>query len=48
MLGYLVGADKNNEQPNIVIRENAVDVKIPRERTIFGDKLPWRHGKQPE
>ena len=48
VLGYLVGADKNQETPKIVITENAVDVKIPRERTIFRDEIPWKHGKQPE
>ena len=45
VLGYLVGADKNQEQPNIVLRENAVDVKIPRERVIFGDMPDWIIGK---
>lgn len=37
VLGYLIGKGKNQEQPKIVIRENAVEVKIPRERVIFGD-----------
>ena len=36
-LGYIIGEGKNQEQPKIVIRENAVDVKIPRERVIYGD-----------
>jgi len=45
VLGYLVGATKNQEQPNIVVRENAVEVKIPRERVIFGDVPPWINGK---
>jgi hypothetical protein len=48
ILGYLVGAEANQEQPQIVIRENAVSVAIPRERTIFKDELPWRHGNLPE
>ena len=39
VLGYLIGADKNQEQPKAVIRENAVDVKIARERVILGDEL---------
>lgn len=33
----LVGLDKNDNKPKVVIRENAVEVKIPRERVIFGD-----------
>jgi hypothetical protein len=37
VLGYLIGEGKNSEQPRIVYRENAVDVKIGRERVILGD-----------
>jgi hypothetical protein len=37
VLGYLFGDGDNQEKPNIVKRENAVEVKIPRERVIFGD-----------
>jgi len=38
ILGYLLGAEKNEERPKIAIRENAVKIEIPRERVIFGDK----------
>jgi hypothetical protein len=37
VLGYLIGEDKNQETPKFVIRENAVEVKFPRERVIMGD-----------
>jgi hypothetical protein len=37
-LGYLIGLDKNQEQPKIVVRENAVEITFPREHVIFGDK----------
>lgn len=37
VLGYLVGDGPNQEKPKIVIRENAVEVKIPREHVIMGD-----------
>jgi hypothetical protein len=37
VIGYVMGADKNAEQPKIVRRENAVELKMPRERVIFGD-----------
>jgi hypothetical protein len=37
ILGYLVGAGKNEERPKITVRENAVEIKLPRERVIFGD-----------
>jgi hypothetical protein len=37
VLGYLIGDGPNAARPKVVIRENAVAVKIPRERTIVGD-----------
>tara|TARA_R100000008_G_scaffold22845_1_gene12176 strand:+ start:2053 stop:2973 length:921 start_codon:yes stop_codon:yes gene_type:complete len=37
VLGYLIGDEQNQEKPKIVERENAVEVKIPRERVILGD-----------
>lgn len=37
VLGYLIGDEDNQEKPMIVERENAVEVKLPRERVILGD-----------
>jgi len=37
VLGYLLGADKNQEEPKITIRENPVEVKFRREHVILGD-----------
>jgi hypothetical protein len=37
VLGYLIGNGPNAEKPKVVIRENAVEVKIPREHVILGD-----------
>tara|TARA_Y100000389_G_scaffold24836_1_gene21551 strand:+ start:11051 stop:11968 length:918 start_codon:yes stop_codon:yes gene_type:complete len=37
ILGYLIGEGPNRERPKLSIRENAVEVKIPREKVIFGD-----------
>jgi hypothetical protein len=37
VLGMLLGDGKNDEKPKIVKRENAVEVKLPRERVILGD-----------
>ena len=37
VLGYVVGEGDNENRPKFSIRENAVEVKIPRERTAFGD-----------
>jgi hypothetical protein len=47
-LGYIIGGDKNQETPKLAIRENAVEVKTPRERVIFGDIPPWIKGKYRE
>jgi hypothetical protein len=41
VLGYLVGEGVNREKPKVTIRENAVEVKISRERVIVGDTRPW-------
>ena len=35
--GYLIGQDKNQENPKVVVRENIVEVKLPREKVIYGD-----------
>jgi len=37
VLGYLIGDGPNDDRPKVVIRENAVEVKIPREHVILGD-----------
>jgi hypothetical protein len=37
VLGYLIGEGENQEKPRIVRRENAVEFKFARERTIVGD-----------
>ncbi len=37
VLGYLIGEAPNGDRPKIIRRESAVEVKIPRERVIFGD-----------
>ena len=41
ILGYLLGAGNNEKRPKVAIRENAVEVRIPRERVIFGDMKDW-------
>jgi len=42
VLGYLIGDGLNREKPQISIKQNAVDVRISRERVITGDKAPWK------
>ena len=36
-LGYIIGEGKNQEQPKVVVRENAVEFKLPREKVIYGE-----------
>ena len=37
VLGYLMGEGDNQIRPKVIKRENAVEVKIPREKVIVGD-----------
>ena len=38
ILGYLLHAAKNEERPKIAIRQNAVEIKYPRERVMTSDE----------
>ena len=42
LLGYLIGAGKNQKTPNVVIRESAAKIQIQRERSIIGDIPEFR------
>jgi hypothetical protein len=42
VLGYLIGEGNNQDTPKISIRENAVQVRIPREHVVYGDPLDTR------
>ena len=46
VLGYLMGADKNQETPFTVVRESAVEVKIGRERAVVGDEPEFKAGRK--
>ena len=39
VLGYLIGEGLNQETPKFSVRENAVQVRIPRERVVWDDPL---------
>jgi len=41
VLGYLVGSGINRDRPKITRRQNAVQVRISRERVITDDNRPW-------
>lgn len=38
VLGYLIGDGKNQIQPKVVVRENAVEFRMPREHIVMGDE----------
>ena len=42
VLGYIIGEAPNGDRPKIIKTENAVEVKIPRERVILGE-IPERN-----
>ena len=37
VLGYILGEGPNGDRPRVIKRQNAVEVKIPREHVIVGD-----------
>ena len=44
VIGYLIGQEDNREKPHYSIRENAVEVKIPRERISLNEVPPHEFG----
>jgi len=46
VLGYIIGDDVNQEQPFIVVRETAAEVKFQRERAITQDELDYHIKKK--
>jgi hypothetical protein len=45
VLGYVLGQDKNDPQPKVVIRETAAKFRFQRERVVIGD-VPEHIGKE--
>ena len=45
ILGYLLGGGINDERPKIAFRENAVQIRMPRELVIVGD-VPQHNSKK--
>jgi len=37
VLGYLIGANANQETPKVIVRESVVKIKMPRERVVVQD-----------
>ncbi len=46
VLGYLIGATKNQETPNVVRRQSAAKVQIQRERAVLGDEIDYHVGRK--
>ena len=44
VIGYLIGQEDNREKPHYSVRENAVEVKIPRERISLNEVPPHEFG----
>lgn len=43
VLGYITGdGSANQETPKIIKKETIVEVKLPRERVILEDEIPWK------
>ena len=45
ILAYLIGEGPNAAQPTYSIRENAVDIKMPRERILTKDEVDRKLGE---
>ncbi len=46
VLGYIIGANKNQETPNVVRRESAAKIRLQRERVILGDEIEYHFGRK--
>tara|TARA_Y100000034_G_C6742239_1_gene329438 strand:- start:170 stop:763 length:594 start_codon:yes stop_codon:yes gene_type:complete len=42
VLGYLLDEGINNPKPSLSRRENRTRIRFTRERTMVGDKIPWK------
>lgn len=43
VLGYITGdGSANQETPKIIKKETIVEIKLPRERVIMEDEIPWK------
>ena len=45
VVGYLIGEENNREKPHYAIRENAVEIKIPRERISLAEIPEMEYGR---
>ena len=45
VIGYIIGESPNGERPKMIKKQNAVEVKIGRERVILEDELEHIDGR---
>lgn len=46
VLGHIVGADKNQETPNVIRTESAAKIRLQRERVMVGDEIEYHFGRK--
>ena len=46
VLGYIIGANKNDKVPTVTVRESAAEVTIGRERVVVGDEPEFHAGRK--
>lgn len=46
VLGYIIGANKNDKVPTVTVRESAAEVTIGRERVVLGDEPEFHAGRK--
>jgi hypothetical protein len=48
VLGYLIGEGNNQEKPQVIVQENAVDVVIPKENLAIIQEEPKKQKEAPQ
>lgn len=46
VLGYIIGSNKNDDVPTVIVRESAAEVTIGRERVVLGDEPEFHAGRK--
>jgi len=46
VLGYIIGSNKNDDVPTVIVRESAAEVTIGRERVVVGDEPEFHAGRK--
>jgi len=46
VLGYIIGSNKNDKVPTVIVRESAAEVTIGRERVVLGEEPQFHAGRK--